>query len=182
LLRTSTRSVKRRLYPDGARVAAPIRSEFFEGDLDPARKYLTERAAYLNWKTTRQVRYSIRLLFVDEAERHNEHFSEAIVELERKHQEMAANRGITMEQLRNGMGIPSDQLRRNGLQEFLDFMRRSEVRENDHEGKLLYWELEESFLDKLIAWRRDVKKRPGGIKQLEKKYAKVTSPIQSHEE
>ena len=39
-------------------------------------------------------------------------------------------------------------------------MGRSEVRENDHEGKLLYWELEESFLDKLIAWRRDVKKRP----------------------
>ena len=105
------------------------------------------------------------------------------MELERKHQEMAANRGITMEQLRNGMGIPSDQLRRNGLQEFLDFMRRSEVRENDHEGKRLYWELEESFLDKLIAWRRDVKKRPGGIKQLEKNwYAKVTSPIQSHEE
>jgi hypothetical protein len=56
-----------------------------------------------------------------------------------------------------------DSARQAGLQEFLEFMKGSEVRGNDHQEKLLYWELEEPFLDRLITWRREVILRSGRV-------------------
>ena len=72
------------------------------------------------------------------------------------------------------MRLWDDQIRRDGGLEYEDFMDRAAVRaegtrEGDHfrPGKELYWELPESFLDKLVRFRLNVKKTPGGIRSLQ---------------
>ena len=65
-----TRPVKLRLYPDDAKLDAETRNAFFEGGLDPVRLYLKN----LRLKSTRMVKQTLRLFFVDEGEGHNEAF------------------------------------------------------------------------------------------------------------
>jgi hypothetical protein len=162
----TSRSKKLRLYPDKANVDVETQKQFFEGSLDAVRSYLSKKAPHLNWTKSRSVRDAIELFHLDRARRHNDKNAAAIASLERKHQKMARKVNKTVERIREGMHIGDDERRFDGRAMFDEFMaKRAEFEEGG--PRVRYWELEDSFLDSLIAWRRDVKKR-GGIKALTK--------------
>jgi len=178
-LENLNRPKKLRLYPNGAKLDPETKIKFFQGGLDPVRNYLSKQASNLHWNTSRTVREAIELFHLDRARIHNEKNMDAIRSLERKHRKMAKERGQTFDFFRNGMHIPPDQLRLDGPAMFDQFMQgcavwdkgESEGSGQNHglnrRGHVLYWEIEQPFLNKLVRWRLDVKKR-GGIKAVAK--------------
>src|SRR5437899_2271379 len=79
----------------------------------------------------------------------------AIASLEHKHQKMAKKANKTVERIREGMLIGDNERRFDGRAMFEEFMAKRAVFE-EGSGKVRYWELEDSFLDSLVAWRCDV--------------------------
>ena len=167
-------SRKLRLYPDRARIDEKTRKDFFNGDLDQVRSYLDHKAQYLRLKTTRSVLDSIRLYFLKKAFDHNERYADSIKKFEeqlpRLAREQSENlrRTVTIDEIRNGVAVSvqtqNDQRRRDGEAEYEEFIERAAAR--DDKEKVIYWELTESFLNKLISFRRSVKETPGGIQAL----------------
>jgi hypothetical protein len=178
---TTSRPKKLRLYPDDAKPDVETRKQFFEGDLDQVRSYLQKRAAYLNMLKTRSVLSTIELYFLKTAHDHNLDNKEKIEELEKKYDRAAKQRTkesgriVTVDEVRNGWELTEhDRVRRDGEREYEDFMDRAAVRADgtweDHRfrpGKVLYWELPESFLDKLLNFRRTLKEGRVGIRDVE---------------
>ena len=175
-----SRSKKLRLYPDNARVDPETRIQFFDGNFDEARSYLHKKLPYLNMKKTRSVLFTIKLYFLKTAHDHNRRNRKKIEKVEKRCARLAKKRTkkigrpVTIDEIRNGMQLWDDQIRRDGNHEYDDFMDRAAVRaegtsEGHHfrPGKVFYWELPESFLDKLVRFRLDVKKMPGGIRSLQ---------------
>lgn len=181
-LKKINRPKKLRLYPDGAKIDPETKSRFFQAGLDPVRHYLAKRAPNLNWNKSRTVREAIELFHLDHTHIHNEENAKAIRSLERKHEKMAkelAKESGKPLDFRDGMDIPDQQRRLNGPTMFDHFMDGCAVWDESHsEGsgqnhgmkrpkRVLYWEFEQPFLNALVRWRLDVKKR-GGIKVVAK--------------
>jgi len=180
---------KLRLYPDNAQVNAEIRRQFFEGPLDQVRSYLHKKAPYLNMRKTRSVLDTIKLYFLKTAYDHNQQNNEKIEELEKRWAQTAeqatkeSRRTVTIDEVRNGWELTEhDPVRRDGEREYEDFMDQAAVRtqgtwQGHHfcPGKELYWELPETFLDKVIAFRRNVKKTRGGIRAVRDRVSKAST-------
>jgi hypothetical protein len=164
------RRKKLRLYPDKARVDSETQRRFFDGQLDKVRSYLHKKAAYLSMKKTRSVQSTIRLYFRKTAHDHNLKNKKKIEELEKELSRLAKQRTrekgrtVTVEEIQNGMQLWHDQTRRDGDREYDDFMSKAAVWAD---GNLLYWELSEGFLETLIDFRRGLKERHIGIRDLE---------------
>jgi hypothetical protein len=180
-------SPKLRLYPDDAKLDPETKSQYFSAGLDPVREYLFKQTKNLHWNKSRTVREAIKLFYLDRAYIHNEENAGAIRSLEREHKKLVKEKGVTIETRRNAMSIRGRQLRWDGPARFNKFMERCATREDiDSEGsgenhalgrpeRVLYWELQESFLNELVRWRLNVKKR-GGIKALAKALKKYWDP------
>jgi hypothetical protein len=185
----SRESLKLRLYPDGAKLDPETSSQYFRDGLDPVREYLFRQATNLHWNKSRTVLEAIKLFYLDRAYINNEENVEAIRSLEREHKKLVKERGVTIETRRNGISIRCRQLRWDGPARFNKFMEDCVTWEDiDAErsgedyvigppARILYWEFHESFLNKLVRWRLDLKKKQrGGIKALAKKLKKYWAP------
>jgi hypothetical protein len=91
-------------------------------------------------------------------------------------------RTVTVDEIRSGWHVPeydpvshsAPSLRRDGAGEYDDFLSQAAVctdgkLEGHHfrHGKVLYWELPERFLHKLIDFRRRLKEKHVGVRELE---------------
>jgi hypothetical protein len=156
LLEVSAEGAKLRLY----------RKDRTDGD--PAKDYLQEysRAGLRDWKKTRSVLDAIKKYFIYRANSHNTKYAKHIAELEASHLRMAAERGTTLQRLRNGMEIPVIELWFDAEEYYADFLVKIQVPGPEFDddckkiqSKIEYWEIPREFLDQIISWRHELRKR-----------------------
>jgi hypothetical protein len=177
------KSPKRRLYPDGAKPDLETKSQYFSGGLDPVRQYLFDQAKHLHWNKSRTILEAIELFKLDRAYTNNEEHAEEIRSIDRENKKRVED-GVPIERLYN-------EWRMDGPVILNRFMNRCTTREREdidsevseendapgRPGRVLYWEFEESFLNDLVRWRLDVKKKKrGGIKAVAKAMKKYWAP------
>ncbi len=156
LLEASAEGTKLRLY----------RKDRTDGD--PAKDYLMKHsgAGLRDWKKTRSVLDAIKKYFIYRANSHNTKYAKGISELEASHHRLTAERGTTLQRLRNGMVMPDNQLWFHAEEDYADFLVHLQVPapEFDDDGKIIqskieYWEIPTEFLDRIIRWRHELKKQ-----------------------
>ena len=135
-------------------------------DGDTIRPYLEEKANFEGksgkkaWSKIRTVRDNLLLMFVDQANKQNAVNAERIKARELREEDEARDKGCSVEALPPRVRY-NDECWRDGKTDFEEFLARCAVYEKE---QIIRYDIPESVADRLIAWKRMIRKTKGGIK------------------